>query len=39
MTLNLEIKIDRSNKIYYEGEVLQGTVQVTSTAETKHEGG
>lgn len=38
MALTIEIKLDRSNKIYYEGELVKGTVQVTSTTETKHEG-
>jgi len=37
-SLQLEIKLDRSNKVYYEGETVKGCVQVTGNSETKHEG-
>lgn len=39
MAVNLEIKLNRSSKVYYEGEVLRGTVQVHATTEIKHDGG
>ncbi|XP_063708612.1 vacuolar protein sorting-associated protein 26C [Culicoides brevitarsis] len=38
MAVQMEIKLSRSNKIYYEGEPLKGVVQITSNTETKHDG-
>ncbi|XP_055372972.1 vacuolar protein sorting-associated protein 26C [Condylostylus longicornis] len=36
--INLEIKLKRANKIYYEGELLVGVVQITCPVESRHEG-
>lgn len=38
MAVNLDIKLNRSNKVYYEGEVLRGTVQAQATTDVKHDG-
>lgn len=37
-SINIEIKFKNDNKIYYEGDLLSGVVQVTSNSEQKHDG-
>ncbi|XP_055613275.1 vacuolar protein sorting-associated protein 26C [Uranotaenia lowii] len=38
MSINLDIRLRRANKIYYEGETISGVVQISSPTEVKHEG-
>lgn len=37
-SINIEIKFKNDNKIYYEGDLLSGVVQITSNSEQKHDG-
>ncbi|XP_050334227.1 vacuolar protein sorting-associated protein 26C [Bactrocera neohumeralis] len=36
--INFEIRLNKENKIYYEGELLKGCVHFNCTTEAKHEG-
>ncbi|XP_077284281.1 vacuolar protein sorting-associated protein 26C [Arctopsyche grandis] len=38
MSVNLEIKLKKTNKIYHEGECLSGFVIVTSPSDVRHDG-
>uniref|UniRef100_U5EY14 Vacuolar protein sorting-associated protein 26C n=1 Tax=Corethrella appendiculata TaxID=1370023 RepID=U5EY14_9DIPT len=38
MSINVDIKLNRANKVYCEGENLTGIVQITANSEIKHEG-
>uniref|UniRef100_A0A1Q3FCX9 Vacuolar protein sorting-associated protein 26C n=1 Tax=Culex tarsalis TaxID=7177 RepID=A0A1Q3FCX9_CULTA len=38
MSVNVEIKLRRANKIYYEGETISGVLQITCGSEIKHDG-
>lgn len=38
MSISLDIKLKRFNKIYHEEEALVGVVQINCSAEVKHEG-
>lgn len=38
MSVSVDIKLHRSNKVYFEGEQLRGTVQVQCATEIKHDG-
>ncbi|XP_062555247.1 vacuolar protein sorting-associated protein 26C [Armigeres subalbatus] len=38
MAINLEIRLRRANKIYYEGETISGVVYISSPTEIKHDG-
>lgn len=38
MSINLEIRLRRANKIYYEGETISGVVHISCSTETKHDG-
>ncbi|XP_035792785.1 vacuolar protein sorting-associated protein 26C-like [Anopheles albimanus] len=38
MSINVEIKLRRANKVYYEGETVSGIVQVVCGSEAKHDG-
>ncbi|KXJ74314.1 vacuolar protein sorting-associated protein 26C [Aedes albopictus] len=38
MAINLEIRLRRPNKIYYEGETISGVVHISSPTEIKHDG-
>lgn len=38
MSITVEIKLRRANKVYYEGETVSGVVQIVCGSETKHDG-
>ncbi|XP_055527630.1 vacuolar protein sorting-associated protein 26C [Wyeomyia smithii] len=38
MSVNLDIKLRRGNKIYFEGETISGVLQIVCSSEIKHEG-
>lgn len=38
MSVNVDIKLRRANKIYYEGETISGVLQITCGSEIKHDG-
>ncbi|KAG4068994.1 hypothetical protein HA402_008305 [Bradysia odoriphaga] len=38
MSITVEIKLNKPNKIYNEGDVLAGVIQINCAGETKHDG-
>ncbi|XP_018399431.1 PREDICTED: Down syndrome critical region protein 3 homolog isoform X3 [Cyphomyrmex costatus] len=38
MSINIDIKLKRASKIYYEGEVVAGLIQLKTNSDVKHDG-
>ncbi|XP_055628099.1 vacuolar protein sorting-associated protein 26C [Toxorhynchites rutilus septentrionalis] len=38
MSINLDIRLRKANKIYYEGETISGVIQIACSSEIKHDG-